>query len=97
MVERNDTFVPERLFWVPYDENLRKVLADAPFFNRKNSAARLSYDEVFLKRMFDSYIIREDNVFDRNINEYAKGVEALYESERIKQTIIDYEQSLWEY
>lgn len=97
MVERNDTYVPERLFWVPYDENLRKVLADAPFFNRKNSAARLSYDEVFLKRVFDSYIIREDNVFDRNINEYAKGVEALYESERIKQTIIDYEQNLWEY
>ena len=42
-------------------------------------------------------IIREDNVFDRSINEYAKGVDALYESERIKQEIIDFEQSLWEY
>ena len=97
MVEKDGVFVPQRLFWVPYDENLRKVLINAPFFNRSNSAARLSYDDVFLRRVFDSYIIREDNVFDRSINEYAKGVAALHESERIKQSIIDFEQSVWEY
>lgn len=97
MVEKDGVFVPQRLFWIPYDENLRKVLIDAPFFNRLNSAARLSYDDVFLRRVFDSYIIREDNIFDRSINEYAKGVEALRESERIKQSIVDFEQSLWEY
>ena len=97
MVEKDGTQVPQRLFWIPYDENLRKVLIDAPFFNRSNSANRLSYDDVFLRRVFDSYIIREDNVFDRSINEYAKGVAALYESERIKQSIVDFEQSIWEY
>lgn len=86
-----------RLFWVPYNENLRKILVNAPFFNRSNSAAHLSYDDVFCKRIFDSYIIREDNIFDRNIGQYAKGVDALKESERIKQEIIDFEQSLWEY
>ena len=89
--------VLRRLFWVPYDENLRKVLINAPFFNRNNSAARLSYDDVFLRRVFDSYIIREDNIFDRSIQEYAKGIEILHESERIKQSIIDFEQGLWEY
>ena len=50
-----------------------------------------------MKRIFDSYIIREDNMFDRSINEYATGVDALRESERIKQSIIDFEQNLWEY
>ena len=97
VVEKDGVLVPQRLFWVPYDENLRKVLINAPFFNRMNSAARLSYDDVFLRRVFDSYIIREDNVFDRSINEYAKGVDALLESERIKQSIIDFEQGVWEY
>ncbi len=97
VVEKDGELVPQRLFWVPYDDNLRKVLAASPFFNRSNSAAKLSYDDVFMKRIFDSYIIREDNVFDRSINEYAKDADALRESERIKQSIIDFEQSLWEY
>ena len=97
VVEKDGVLVPQRLCWVPYDENLRKVLINSPFFNRSNSAARLSYDDVFLRRVFDSYIIREDNVFDRSIQEYAKGIAALYESERIKQSIIDFEQGLWEY
>ncbi len=89
--------VLSRLFWVPYDDNLRKILVNSPFVSRTNSAARLSYDDVFLRRVFDSYIIREDNVFDRSIQEYAKGIEVLRESERIKQSIIDFEQNLWEY
>ena len=97
VVEKDGELVPQRLFWVPYDENLRKILINAPFFNRSNSAARLSYDDVFMKRIFDSYIIKEENVFDRSINEYAKDVDALRESERIKQSIIDFEQNLWEY
>ena len=88
---------PEPLFWVPYNNATRALLAKSPFFNRGNSSAQLSYDEVFIKRMFDSYIYREENMFDRNINSYAKGVAALKESERIKQSIVDFEQQLWEY
>ena len=95
--EGNGKLAPEPLFWVPYNNATRKLLAKSPFFNRHNSSAQLSYDEVFIHRMFDSYIIREENMFDRNINSYAKGVEALKESERIKQSIIDFEQQLWEY
>ncbi len=87
----------EPLYMIPYDNNLRKILVDAPFYNRYNSAARLNYDEVFSKRIFDSYIIREENMFDRAIADYAQGVDALKESERIKQSIIDFEQNLWEY
>lgn len=88
--------VPQPMFWIPYDA-AREVLVQAPYHNRSNSAARLNYDEVFLKRLFDSYIYKEENVFDRSIREYAQGVDALYESERIKQSIIDFEQSIWEY
>ena len=89
--------IPDELFWIKYNDSTRRELAKAPFFNRNNSAARLSYDEVFIKRMFDSYIYKEDNVYDRRIGDYAKGVDALYESERVKQEIINYEQNLWEY
>lgn len=87
---------PQPLFWIPY-ESAREVFASAPYYNRQNSAANLTYDDIFWKRMFDSYIYREDNVYDRSIREYAQGIDALLESERIKQSIIDFEQNLWDY
>ena len=89
--------LPNELFWIKFDDSTRVVLSEAPFYNRGNSAARMSYDDVFWKRMFDSYIYKEENVYDRSISDYAKGVEAMRESERIKQEIIDFEQNVWEY
>ena len=94
-LESGDRF-PQPLFWIPY-EAAREVLIQAPFYNRNNSAARLNYDDIFLKRLFDSYIYKEENVFDRSIQEYAQGIDALLESERIKNSIIEFEQNLWEY
>ncbi|MBR4157253.1 MAG: gliding motility protein GldN [Bacteroidales bacterium] len=85
------------LFWVPYNDETRQLLVQQPYHNRSNTAAQLNYDEVFVKRMFDSYIVREENVYDRAINDYAQGIDALKESERIKSSIIDFEQNLWEY
>ena len=82
--------------WVPYEDS-RDVLAKAFAFNRNNAAMRLTYDEVLQKRIFDSYIVKEENVYDRYINSYAFNIDALYESERIKNEMFDFEQSLWEY
>ena len=82
--------------WIPYEDS-RAVLAKAFAFNRNNSAQRRTYDEIFQKRVFDSYIVKEENVYDRYINSYAFNIDALYESERIKNEMFDFEQSLWEY
>ena len=82
--------------WIPYEDS-REVLANALAFNRNNSAQRRTYDEILQKRIFDSYIVKEENVYDRYINSYAFNIDALYESERIKNEMFDFEQSLWEY
>jgi hypothetical protein len=64
----------------------------------KNGAAgRMTYDDVFMKRMFSSYISKEENVYDRTINMYAGNIDALLESERIKNTLHEFESNLWEY
>ena len=83
--------------WIPYDDNTRKVLSEAFVANRKNSAERRTYEEILTKRVFDSYIVKEENMYDRYINSYALNIDALYESERIKNEMFDFEQSLWEY
>ena len=87
----------ETLFWIYFPE-CRKILATKEQFNLNNgTAARLSYDDVFMKRMFSSYIYKEENVYDRSIGQYAAGVDALLEAEKAKAKLFEFEQSLWEY
>ncbi len=94
--ERNGEEVTSPLFWISYPE-ARKIFAHSMVFNEYNSAMKLSYDEIFWKRLFDSYVYKEQNVYDRRINQYATGVDALLESERIKREMQRYEEDLWEY
>jgi hypothetical protein len=84
-------------FWIYFPE-ARHVLVNKEVANRHNDATGLSYDDVFIKRMFSSYIIKQSNSEDLRIKDYiADGVERLMESERIKKTLMDYEQDLWSY
>lgn len=96
IVEKDGKEFTQPLFWVSYDK-ARQVMAQAMVFNRHNSAERRTYDEIFLKRMFDSYIYKEENVYDRRINQYATGMDALLEAERVKMDIFNFEHDLWEY
>jgi len=68
------------LFWVYFPE-ARKELAKYDVFNRQNPQERRSFDDIFWKRQFSSYIIQEENVYNRAIPEYKKGMDALLESE----------------
>ena len=69
----------ELLFWLYYPE-WREILATYDAFNPINDAQRRSYEDLFEKRFFSSYIIKESNVYDRPISAYAKGLDALAES-----------------
>ena len=84
------------LFWVYFPE-CRPVFAKAEVYNTKNDAERRSLDDIFWKRMFASYIHKETNVYDRYINSYYQGIDALLESDRIKNDIFVYEHDLWHF
>ena len=94
--ERDGQEVTEPLFWISYPDS-RDVFVQSYVYNEINSAARLTYDEVFWKRLFDSYIYKEANVYDRRISQYATGIDALLEAERIKTQMSQFEEDLWEY
>jgi len=87
---------PKGLFWIYFPE-ARPILAKSDVFNRFNGAAKMTYDDFFWKRMFSSYIYKVDNQYDRAINEYTTGVDAILESEKIKEDLFSFEQQLWEY
>jgi gliding motility associated protien GldN len=84
------------LFWIYFPE-ARKLFAQTEVFNRQNDAERRTLDDIFSKRMFSSYIIKESNVYDRRVQDYRTGVDALMESEKIKANLIDLEHDVWEF
>ena len=84
------------LFWLYYPE-CRYVFANADVFNLFNDAQRRTYEDLFQKRYFSSYIVKESNVYDRSVGEFARGMDALAESERIKEELFIFEHDLWHY
>jgi gliding motility associated protien GldN len=86
----------KELFWLYYPE-CRYIFNNYDVFNSHNNAQQMTFDQLFQLRRFSSYIIKEDNVYDRSIDTYAKGVDALLESERIKNDLFIMEHDLWHY
>jgi gliding motility associated protien GldN len=88
------------LCWLKMDE-IRPLLAGTEMFNRYNDAARLSFDDFFQMRIFDSYIIYESNVFDNYINlfqEYENDpIGSLLKSDEIKNDLFIFEHDLWQF
>ena len=87
----------EPMFWVYFPE-ARRIFATTDVFNRHNGAQRWTLDDVFWKRMFGSYIYKVENVYNRQIADYAlNGMDQLLEAERVKDDIFAMEHDLWEY
>ena len=86
----------EPLFYLYFPE-CRPYFAQYEVFNRFNDAERRTFDDIFHKRLFSSYIRKESNVYDRIVVEYAKSVDALLESDRIKNDLFTMEHDMWHF
>ncbi len=84
------------LFWV-YFPQCSPVLASTDVFNTRNDAERRTFEDIFLKRQFNGVSVKESNVYDRYINQYAQGIDALLESDRIKNDIFTFEHDFWHF
>lgn len=88
------------LWWCPFDEF-------RPFLARRymipdvgNDKARVTFDEFFSKRLFSSYIIGDDNMYDRlfiSADQKTSEEEIHREQERVATELLTLEQDLWEY
>lgn len=88
----------QKSFWVPMNEmNVRQVLVNANAYEASNDVAERSYDDIFIQRYFDSYITRESNVYNRSIDDYLTGEDAILRSQDIENKIFDIESDMWEY
>jgi len=91
-VEDKETY--KDLFWVYYPA-CRPFFAKHEVFNPRNPSENRTFEDIFWKRMFNSTIVKEENVYDRMLLEYLKGIDNLLEAERIKNDLFRWEHDLW--
>lgn len=84
------------LFWV-YFPACRPYFAKHEVFNTKTDSERRTFEDIFWKRQFSSYVFKETNVYDRQFNEYSQGIDLLLESDRVKNDIFRWEHDLWHF
>jgi|ERR1051326_8474477 gliding motility associated protien GldN len=82
------------LFWLYYPA-CRNYFAKFQSYNPYNDAEWRTFDEIFQKRMFSSYIKEESNVYNRPILE--TGVDYLLKSDEIKDQIFKLEHDMWHF
>jgi len=84
------------LFWIYFPE-ARPIFANQEVYMRHNDAERRTLEDIFWKRMFSSFVRKESNVYDRAIIQYKTGLDALLESDRVKQDIFQFEHDLFHF
>lgn len=85
------------LFWVNYP-TIRDYLCKFRVYNQ-NEKIRYSFDDVFQLRYFSSLIIEESNPDGYKLAErpdLKSGLDKLLEADRIKRSLIQFEQNMWE-
>ncbi|MDA0774634.1 MAG: gliding motility protein GldN [Bacteroidetes bacterium] len=93
----NDQEELVELFWVWFPDS-RQSLNKNKVFNSRNSSQPITYDAMLNARRFNSIIYKEENIYeDRQVKDYIfeDALRQLLESERIKATIRDFEQDMW--
>jgi gliding motility associated protien GldN len=86
----------KELFWL-YFPHCRFVFNNYFAYNDQNDAQWMSFDDLFWKRRFSSVMYKESNVYDRKIDTYKAGVDALFEAEKIKEEIRTLEHDVWSF
>ena len=87
------------IFWIFFPD-ARETLYNTYAYNERNPMMKMNFDYLFNARRFSGTIYKADNIYgDRNISEYVRenAMMQLLEAERIKESIRELEDDLWNY
>ncbi len=86
------------LFWTPMQcPRVRVLLSQHEAMNERNIAKMPTWLYIIEGRYFESYITRESNRFNRTISSYLIGEDAILESMRIEDKLLNISSDIWEY
>ena len=85
------------LCWIAFDE-LRPYLVKQNVIPNGNDTERLTYDDFFSQKLYDSYLLGDSNMYSRMLLDYLADEDKLRsEQHRIDTELMNFEQDLWEY
>lgn len=90
------------LFWVYYPE-ARIPLSKFQVLSDENDQAPMTWSDLLDNRYFSSIIYKRSNVLNYKVEDYFDqtdemfGMDVLFEGEKIKQELFNFEHDLWEY
>jgi gliding motility associated protien GldN len=94
-----DNLVAQVRFWILFDQ-LRPFMARKYMIPLNNSSKRVTFDNFFAEHLYTSYIVGDDNMFDRMIVQGQKVLTEEFvhrDQERIASELLNTELDLWEY
>ncbi len=81
--------------WLYFDD-LREILVRKKVAIEFNDASGLNFDDVFIRRMFSSYITKWSNPYDTRIEDYISDPkERIMEADRFKGKLDSFQKSIW--
>lgn len=83
------------LFWVHYPSSREILSRHKAITHGENWSATTSWEDVFEKRYFASFITKENNVQDLRLQDQYTGTAMLLESDKIKQELFSREHDMW--
>ncbi len=89
-------FLYERpLFWVHYPSARPFLARQKAYLHGGNLSATTSWEDLFEMRYFAATVYKENNLYDRRIEHYLTGVDALFEADRINDALFNRESDAW--
>ncbi len=86
------------LFWLAMNSTqVKELFAKKEAYCRENFVHLPTWEYAFNSNMFTWFITRENNVYNRAIRDYLTGEDALLESQRIEEEIMNISEDMWEY
>lgn len=89
-------FLYERpLFWVHYPTARTFLAHQKVYAPGDNLSATLTWEDLFEMRYFASTVYKENNPYDRRIQDYLTGVDGLHQAANIEDALFNREHDLW--
>ncbi len=93
--ENGDFRFEKPLFWVHYP-TARAVLANHKAVSPGgNFSTTTSWEDIFEMRYFASTVVKENNIYDRRLQDYLSGTDMVMQAERIEDALFNREQDMW--
>jgi len=84
----------KELYWVYFPEAC-EMLSSYQTLNPNGTKEVFTYRDLFLKRVYSSYVLKESTVYDREKPENSKGFEVEYENKKNREKFESTEEDLW--